>query len=188
MIYTTALKILGGFTLKPGDDWDRHCIGVGDIVYRLALEIKKHLEIDAEKARVMGLVHDFGRCVSHDPYRHACEGHKLMKSLGYDEYARICTSHTNGTYKDELLEEYGLKPEDFFVRNLSEKLVFIGDSIESRGRIIRHNTRIAQTIERYRHTSPEFIPVLESKLEEFKAFDKDIKEIIGMGTYEYFGI
>lgn len=114
MTYEMALKMLRSFEIQPGHDWDRHCICVGDIAYRLALEIKKHVDIDAEKTRVLGLIHDFGRSVSQDPYRHAYEGYRLMKSLGMDEYVRICVCHSNGTYKPEDLAEYGLRPEDFF--------------------------------------------------------------------------
>jgi len=188
LTYEQALKILRGFKIKPGDDWDRHCIGVGDIAYRLALEIRKYRDIDAEKTRVMGLVHDFGRSVSQDPYKHEYEGYKFMKKMGYDEYARICLCHSNGTYREEDLAEYGLKPEDFYVRTLPEKLVFIGDSLECHGEIIRHDRRIKSAIERYRKKNPAFIPVLESKLKEFKEFDKDIENIIGKSIYEFFGI
>lgn len=186
--YDEALKILKSFKMRPGDDWDRHCIGVGDIAYKLALEVSKHREIDPEQTRVMGLVHDFGRSVTNDPYRHAYEGYRLMKSMGLDEYARICVCHSNGTYRAEDLDEYGLKPEDFFVRTLPEKLVFIGDSLECRGKITRHDKRIAETIERYKHKNPDFVPILESKLIEFKEFDKEIRDIIGVSIYEFFGI
>lgn len=186
--YEQALKLLGSFEIKPGDDWDRHCINVGEIAYRLAVEIGRHSGIDADKTRVMGLVHDFGRCVTHDPYRHAYEGYRLMKRIGWDELARICVCHSNGTFKHEDLDEYGLKPEDFYVRTVPEMLVFIGDSIECHGKMIRHDVRIAETIERYRLKNPEFIPVLESKLAEFREFDNRIRNIIGMGVYEFFNI
>ena len=188
MTYEEAIALLRSFKIEPGHDWDRHCIGVGEIAYRLALEIQKYRMIDPEQVRVMGLVHDFGRSVSQDPYRHAYEGYKLMKEFGKEEYARICVCHSNGTYKEEDLEAYGLKPEDFYVRTLEEKLVFIGDSLESKGRIIRHEVRIAQTIERYRDKNPKFIPVLEGKLEEFKTFDREVSGIIGKSVYAFFGI
>lgn len=186
--YIDALKILQSFEIKPPHDWDRHCINVGDIAYKLALEIKKFRDIDTEKVRVLGLIHDFGRNVTQDPYRHAYEGYKMMMDMGHQDLARICVCHSNGTYKPEDLTEYGLKPEDFYVRTLEEMLVFIGDSVECKGEIIRHDKRIADTIERYKTRNPEFIPVLESKLVEFKAFDQVIKGIIGKSVYEFFGI
>jgi hypothetical protein len=180
--------VLRSFEIPPCHDWDRHCINVGDIAFKLALEISKYKEIDPERVRVMGLVHDFGRSVTHDPYRHAYEGHRLMKKLGYPALARICTCHSNGTFKMEDLDEYGLLPQDFFVSNLEEILVFIGDSIEYRGGMIRHDKRILETVERYKEKNPEFIPVLLSKLKEFEGFDHQIKEIIGRGIYDFFAI
>jgi hypothetical protein len=188
MKYDEAFAILKSFRVEPGHDWDRHCICVGDIAYSLAVELSKHIDIDADETRVMGLVHDFGRSVSQDPYRHAYEGYRLMKQLGFDRYARICVCHSNGTYKPEDIGEYGLKPEDFFIETLQEKLVFMGDSMEFHGRIIRHDKRIYETVERYKEKNPEFMPVLLSKLEEFKQFDAEIKAIMGKGVYKFFGI
>lgn len=188
LTYDEAYKLLKGFKIEPPNDWDRHCVNVANIAYRLALEVAKYRDIDPEKVRVMGLVHDFGRHITNDPYRHAYEGYKMMKELGQDDLARICACHSNGTHKAEELEEYGLKPEDFYVKTLEEMLVFIGDNLECRGVMRRQDERIAETIERYRNKAPEFIPVLQSKLEEFKTFDEIIKGIIGMGIYEFFRI
>lgn len=188
MTYDEALDLLKSFQIAQSDDWDRHCINVADISYTLALELSKYKDINPDKVKVMGLVHDFGRNITHDPYRHAYEGHRLIKKLGYPELARICTCHSNGTYKFEDLEEYGLKPEDFFVSNLEEMVVFIGDSIEYHGEMIRHDKRIADTIERYKVKNPDFIPILVSKIEEFKEFDRQIKAIIGKGIYDFFVI
>jgi putative nucleotidyltransferase with HDIG domain len=188
MTYEQALRILKGFRVEPGNDWDRHCICVADIACRLALEVRKFTAIDAEKTRVMGLVHDFGRSVTQDPYRHAYEGYKLMKQMGEEELARICVCHSNGTYKLEDLDIYGLKPEDFYAVTPEEKLVFISDSLEFHGDIIRHDKRISGTVERYKTRNPEFIPVLLSKLEEFRVFDKEIKMITGRSVYDILGI
>lgn len=188
LTYEKALEILKGFNIPEGHDWDRHCICVGEIAYRLAKEISKYKDIDPEKVKIMGLVHDFGRSVTHDPYRHGYEGYKLMKELGFTDYARICASHSNGTHKVEDLGPYGLKPEDFYVTNIEEMLVFIADNIENKGRIIRNYDRIRSTIVRYKEINPEFVPVLESKLKEFQEFDKVVKEIIGMSIYEFFGL
>jgi len=184
MTYEEALKLLRSFEIKPGDDWDRHCICVGDIAWKLALEISKYTYIDPDEVRIMGLVHDFGRSVTNDPYKHAYEGYKLMKNLGYEKYARICACHSNGTFKPEDIEEYGLAPEDFYVRTLPEKLVFISDNLECHGKIVRNDIRIKETIERYKEKDPSFIPILESKLSEFIEFDNEIKKITGSGVYE----
>lgn len=186
--YETALGILRSFQLKEGDDWDRHCINVANISYIIAKELSHHIDVDPEKAKVYGLIHDFGRSITHDPYKHGYEGYVLMKKLGYHEYARICTCHSNGTFKVEDLAEYALSPEDFFVKTWEEKAVFIADSIECKGQAIRHDERIRKTIDRYKFKNPEFIPVLESKLEEFKQFDREFQIITGKTIYKLFNI
>ncbi len=188
MTYDEALKLLRSFPIKEGHDWDRHCINVGDTAYRLALELKKYTAIDPERVRLMGLVHDFGRSVSQDPYRHAYEGHKMMMALNEPELARVCVCHSNGTYRPEDIAEYGLKPEDFFVRTMEEKLVFIADNLESHGRIIRQKERLAETIERYKINNPEFVPVLYQKFQEFDDFDSEIRSICKKGIYDILGI
>jgi len=188
LTYEQGLELLKSFPKKPGDDWDRHCILVGEIAFRLARALGAYMPIDAGKVRLMGLVHDFGRSVSHCPYRHSYEGHKLLMKLGEAELARICTCHSNGTYKPQDLEEYGLKPEDFYVRTMEEKLIFISDNLECHGDIVRQEVRLSETIARYEKRNPEFVPVLKSKLEEFKAFDKEIRDISSRSVYEILGI
>ncbi|MCX7773193.1 MAG: HD domain-containing protein [Clostridia bacterium] len=184
MNYQQALELLKSFDIKEGHDWDRHCIQVGAIANRLAQALKPFVDIDPDRVRLMGLVHDFGRSVTHCPYRHAYEGYKLMKELGEDHLARICACHSNGTYREEELPEYGLKPEDFFVTCLEEKLIFIADNLESHGRVVRQQERLEETIKRYRLSNPDFVPILESKFGEFKQFDQEIRQICGKSVYE----
>lgn len=188
MNYDEALKLLRSFPIPEGHDWDRHCIHVGEIAYKLALALKEYIDIDPEKVRLMGLVHDFGRSVTHCPYAHGYEGYKLMKSLGEDELARICACHSNGTYKPEDIAAYGLKPEDFYVRTMEEKLVFIADNLECHGVLVRQDERLAEVMTRYGKSHEEFLPVLQSKTREFQEFDDEIRSICHKGVYEILGI
>ncbi len=188
MNYDQALKLLRSFPIEQGHDWDNHCIHVGDIAYKLALALKEHIPIDPRRVRTMGLVHDFGRSITQCPYRHAYEGYKLMKALGEDELAQICACHSNGTYRPEDLQEYGLKPEDFFVRTIEEKLVFIADNLECHGALVRQDRRLAEVLSRYEKSHSEFIPFLKSKFAEFNAFDDEIRSICQKGIYEILGI
>lgn len=186
--YEEALTVLRSFTLKEQDDWDRHSIMVGDVAYKIALELKKYMDMDAERVRVMGLVHDFGRHVSNDPYRHAYEGYKYMTETGHPDLARICVCHSNGTYREEEIKEYNLKPEDFYCKSIEEKIVFMADNLDYRGTLTRNDVRIRNTIERYRDINPDMIPVLESKIEEFALFNEEITDICGRSVYEILGI
>lgn len=188
MIYQQALSMLSSFSKKPTDDWDKHCINVGETAYRIALTLKEHMDIDPEEVRLMGLVHDFGRSVTQCPYGHIYEGYKLFKQMGEDKLARICACHSNGTYRDKDLEGLGLEPQDFFVSTMEEKLVFIADNLDCHGKTVRQADRLSETIERYRRVDPTMLPILEKKFSEFSQFDEEIRSITGKGVYQILGI
>lgn len=55
--------------------------------------------LDADKAYTLGLLHDIGRRYGVTGLRHIYDGWKYMLSLGYDEAARACLTHTFTTKK-----------------------------------------------------------------------------------------
>lgn len=50
--------------------------------------------MDAEKAYVLGLLHDIGRKFGVSHMKHISDGYTYMLSLGYDEVAKICLTHS----------------------------------------------------------------------------------------------
>lgn len=50
--------------------------------------------MDAEKAYVLGLLHDVGRKFGVSHLKHIWDGYTYMLSLGYDEAAKICLTHS----------------------------------------------------------------------------------------------
>ncbi len=54
---------------------------------------------DPEKAYILGLLHDIGRRFGIRHLGHVSDGYTYMMSLGYEEVARICLTHSfnNGT-------------------------------------------------------------------------------------------
>lgn len=188
MDYRQAFELLQSFKIEKDHDWDRHCILVGETAYILAEALEPFISIEPSKVRLMGLVHDFGRSVSQCPFRHAYEGYKLLNGIGENELARICVCHSNGTFRPEEIDEYGLKPDDFFVKTIEEKLVFIADNMECHGKIVRQPERLGEAIERYRDKNPEMLPVFYQKFKEFDRFDSEIRHICGQGMYDILGI
>ncbi len=59
-----------------------------------AKSIAEHSNLDADAAFIMGLLHDIGRHKGVTGMRHILEGHTFLKSLGYDDAARICLTHS----------------------------------------------------------------------------------------------
>ena len=55
--------------------------------------------MDADAAYVMGLLHDIGRREGIMDMRHIFAGYQFMMSLGYEDSARICLTHSY-PYKD----------------------------------------------------------------------------------------
>lgn len=60
-------------------------------------------DMDAEKAYVLGLLHDIGRKFGVKHMGHIYDGYHYMMELGYDEAARICLSHS---FSIQRLEDY----------------------------------------------------------------------------------
>ena len=59
--------------------------------------------LDADKAYILGLLHDIGRKFGVRHFGHVSDGYTYMMSLGYDEVARICITHS---LNKQTLNEY----------------------------------------------------------------------------------
>lgn len=76
--------------LMPGP-WVRHSIAVADNARQIA---GKTDVMDADRAYVMGLLHDIGRRAGIKGILHLFDGYDYMTSLGQEEIARICLTHS----------------------------------------------------------------------------------------------
>ena len=59
--------------------------------------------MDAEKAYVLGLLHDIGRKFGVRHLGHVSDGYRFMMSLGYDKAAKICLTHS---FNNHTINEY----------------------------------------------------------------------------------
>jgi len=76
--------------LNPGP-WGDH----SRIAARCAQSIAQACEdMDGEKAYILGLLHDIGRRFGVKHLGHVYDGYKYMLSLGFEEAARICLTHS----------------------------------------------------------------------------------------------
>lgn len=60
-------------------------------------------DMDANKAYILGLLHDIGRKFGIRHLGHVSDGYTYMMSLGYDEVAKICLTHS---FNNQELNEY----------------------------------------------------------------------------------
>ena len=83
---------------NPGP-WIRH----SRTAAHCAEEIARYSDLNTEKAYVLGLLHDIGRKFGVTYLKHVSDGYSYMMSLGYDDVARICLTHS---FNNNKLESY----------------------------------------------------------------------------------
>jgi hypothetical protein len=86
-----AIDLLNqGYEKNPGP-WKDHSIIVAKCAYYIA---QKCTSINPEKALIFGLLHDIGRREGVTHLAHIIDGYHYLMSLGFDEPARICITHS----------------------------------------------------------------------------------------------
>lgn len=78
---------------NPGP-WGNHSRTVAHCAEKIALSCTG---LDPEKAYILGLLHDIGRKFGKRHLGHVSDGYSYMMSLGYEEAARICLTHSFNT-------------------------------------------------------------------------------------------
>ena len=82
------LKAAGRLTPGP---WEQHSVSVGNNARLIAEKVKN---MDADKAYVMGLMHDIGRRAGIKGILHIFDGYDYMMQTGQKDIARICLTHS----------------------------------------------------------------------------------------------
>lgn len=90
-----ALSILNNSRgLAPDDNWIEHSISVGNA----AATIAKALNLDEDKARALGYIHDIGKRNGWGDKKtisHTVSGYEYIKSLNFsEEFAEVCLTHS----------------------------------------------------------------------------------------------
>ena len=86
-----ALELLNNFINKTEHNgWIAHSICVGNSAGKIA----EKLNLDVDKAKALGYIHDIGKGVG-EFSNHVMNGYNYLKDLGYDEeFANICLTHS----------------------------------------------------------------------------------------------
>ncbi len=79
-------------------------------------------DMDADKAYVLGLLHDIGRKFGGRHMGHVSDGYSYMMSLGYDEVAQICLTHS---FNNQTTEGYIGK-----IDTTDEELQLVKDNLQ----------------------------------------------------------
>ena len=95
-----ALKLIrDGLLFNPGP-WGKHCLTAAHCAEKITSACG---DMDVEKAYILGLLNDIGRKFGVRHLGHVYDGYVYMKSLGYDEVAKICLTHS---FNNHTIDEY----------------------------------------------------------------------------------
>ena len=85
-------------------------------------------DLDSDKAYILGLLHDIGRKFGVRHLGHVSDGYTYMMSLGYDEVAQICLTHSfNNKTTDEYIGKFDTSEEELKMIQDTLKTVTIDD-------------------------------------------------------------
>ena len=95
---------------NPGP-WGKHSRVVAHCAEKIALGCKG---MNLEKAYILGLLYDIGRKFGVSYLKHVSDGYSYMMSLGYDEVARVCLTHSfNNMRVDEYVGKVDTSDEEY---------------------------------------------------------------------------
>jgi HD superfamily phosphodiesterase len=140
---------------NPGP-WGNHSRVAAHCAGKIAMACEG---LDPEKAYILGLLHDIGRKFGVRHLGHVSDGYSYMMSLGYDEAARICLTHSfNNKRIDEYIgradtseEEYELIVTELGKITLDEydRLIQICDALSGSEGIVSVEDRMNDVKRRY---------------------------------------
>lgn len=151
--------------------------------------------LDSEKAYILGLLHDIGRKFGVSHLRHVSDGYSYMMSLGFDEAAKICLTHSFNnqtlddyigrfdTTKDELrLIEDKLKAIEM---NDYDRLIQLCDSLAGSEEILNIEERMADVKRRYgQYPQEKWNKNLQLKQYFENKIGKDIYAVVGKDHFK----
>lgn len=180
-----ALNLLNNFKNTVKDTtWIEHSICVGNTAGRIA----EKLNLDKEKAKVCGYIHDIGKGTA-EFENHPMQGYKYIKSLGYDdEYANICLTHSylNNDINCVAAEMHSKDInfiEDFITKHeytIYDKLITLCDLLSTKVNVTIEKRLIDIYDRRGIHKNTVY------HLREAQKLKKEFDEMLGYSVYKLF--
>lgn len=94
---------------NPGP-WGNHSRVAAHCAEKIAAACEN---MDPEKSYILGLLHDIGRKFGVRHLGHVSDGYSYMLSMGYDEVAKICLTHSfNNQTTDEYIGKFDTTAEE----------------------------------------------------------------------------
>ena len=103
-----------GVAKNPGP-WREHSLAVAQAAEKIAVAVNKNCgteKLNPENAYIYGLLHDIGRQEGYTYIAHVYDGYHFLMSLGYENAARICLTHSfNLQTTDDYIGKIDITPE-----------------------------------------------------------------------------
>lgn len=167
----------------PDLGWIVHSKCVGET----AGVIAKKLDLDTEKAKTLGYIHDIGKREG-DFANHVITGYDYLKQLGYEEeYYNICLTHSY--LNNDVNCTAGGVPKDIpfrtnFIKNhtytIYEKIINLCDLICKNKRMILEQRLVELMIRRGVHSNTVY------HIQEAQKLKKEIDRMLGCNVYSLF--
>ena len=146
--------------------------------------------MDADKAYILGLLHDIGRKFGVGHLRHVYDGYKYMLQLGYDEVAKICLTHSfnNKDIREyignvDITEEEQREMVDALQKAVYDdydRLIQLCDSVAGADGVMDIEARMGDVKRRYgRYPEEKWNKNLSLKKMFEEKMGKDLYEVIG---------
>lgn len=166
------VKEIIDFYYPKDDELKKIYIVHAEKVTSLALEMaRRHPElgIDLQFVEEAAMLHDLGifltdapRIYCYGTESYLCHGYLgagLLRSRGYERYARVCERHTGvGLTKEQILESgWNLPVKDFVPETIEEQLVCFADKFYSKTKFLETARTFEQVVESMAKISPQAV-------------------------------
>lgn len=183
-----AYKLLMKAKRMNDDGYIKHSINVAEAAFRIA----KHLNLDSDKAKALGFIHDIGKQYGEPYSQHVARGYEYLRDLNIDdEYANICLTHsylnndincTAGILETEDIYKYNFKKD--FIKNyeysIYDKIICFCDLICSNQFMILEERLIDVMIKRGIYSNTQYHIIESFKLK------KELEKIMKINIYLLF--
>ena len=160
-----------------------------------AEKIAKASGMDPKKAYVLGLLHDIGRKFGTRHMGHVSDGYSYMMSLGYDEVARVCLTHSfNNMTTDEYIGKFDTSEDEFRLIQTElkkieaddyDRLIQLCDAISGSEGVMNIEDRMNDVKSRY-GSFPQAKWDSNFELKEYfeKRMGRDLYEVVDKENYK----
>ncbi len=167
------------FQLAGRSPWARHCLAVAQIARELAVQISWQTSVDVNFVNRAALLHDIGRCKTHDPILHGVEGYLLLRRYKLEAEAFVCASHVLFGLEVETAARFGLPARNFIPKTLEQKLVPLADFLVQHDRATSFKARFA-ALRKKNRANTFFLERLTRAELKTKTFATDIFQRYGI--------